>query len=240
MAQCRQALALALDVSGSVDSGEYQLQLRGLASALLDPDVQRAILAQPATPVNLAVYEWSGPHYQRLLLDWTEIADHKTLLNVAADLAGRVRRPAPPGTALGSAMRYGAELLANGPECQKYTLDISGDGKSNFGPHPRDIRRALSRRPLTVNALVIGADAPAIGDARQIELSALSAYFRARVIIGPGAFVETAISFSDYHSAMTRKLLRELGDVAVSSLGDESGTLSERPPQNRLLATAPS
>jgi len=54
-AGCRQALAMALDVSGSVDTREYHLQLDGLASALTDPDVQRAMLAQPGNPVYLAV-----------------------------------------------------------------------------------------------------------------------------------------------------------------------------------------
>ena len=32
-AQCRQALLLALDVSGSVDAREYRLQLDGLAAS---------------------------------------------------------------------------------------------------------------------------------------------------------------------------------------------------------------
>ena len=33
-ADCRQALALGLDVSGSVDSAEYALQMQGLANAV--------------------------------------------------------------------------------------------------------------------------------------------------------------------------------------------------------------
>ena len=46
-AACRQALAIGLDISGSVDEAEYRLQLDGLASALLNPDVQKAFLAIP-------------------------------------------------------------------------------------------------------------------------------------------------------------------------------------------------
>jgi len=218
LAQCRQALAMGLDVSGSVDAGEYRLQLTGLANALIDPQVQRALLAQPANPVYLAVYEWSEPRYQRLLLNWTVISDRATLLAVSARLSGLERRPAPPGTGLGSAMRFGAELLARGPDCWKRTLDISGDGKSNFGEHPREVRRSLEGTPITLNALVIGADAPVIGDIRQVELSELSAYFRAWVVVGPDAFVETALGFEDYQAAMTRKLLRELENRAVSTL----------------------
>lgn len=229
LAQCRQALVLALDVSGSVDSGEYRLQLDGLATALADPEVQRAILAQPETPVYLAVYEWSGPKYQRLLLNWTAIDSHKALTGVWTHLSRQSRRPAPPGTALGNAMQFGANLLASGPDCWKRTLDISGDGKNNFGQHPRDVRHSLSRDALTINALVIGVDAPATGDTRQIELGELSAYFRAWVITGPDAFVETATGFHEYHAAMVRKLLRELETLAVSSLQSPARTLASTP-----------
>jgi len=215
---------MGLDVSGSVNKSEYRLQLDGLAFALIDPDVQRAILAQPGHPVHLAVYEWSGPAYQRLLLGWTAIRDPDTLFRISAHLAATQRHPAPPGTALGNAMQFGAELLAGGSDCRKRTLDISGDGKSNFGPHPRDIRMALSATDLTLNALVIGTDAPETGETRQVELAELSAYFNAWVITGPGAFVETAVGFEDYQSAMTRKLLRELETLAMSSLGPDTAT----------------
>ena len=37
-AACRQALALGLDVSGSVDAVEYRLQTAGLAAALMAPE----------------------------------------------------------------------------------------------------------------------------------------------------------------------------------------------------------
>ena len=50
LADCRQALALGLDVSGSVDALEYRLQLDGVAGALLDPEVIGAFLAFPDAP----------------------------------------------------------------------------------------------------------------------------------------------------------------------------------------------
>lgn len=217
-AQCRQALILGLDVSGSVSKREYRLQLDGLASALIDPDVQGALLAQTSSPVYLAVYEWSGPRYQRMLLDWTAVTSQRVLFDISNSLSARQRTPAPPGTALGNAMQFGADMLATGPQCWKRTLDISGDGKSNFGRHPRDVRLSLETRDLTLNALVIGADATATGGGRQVGIAGLSAYFRAWVITGPDAFVETATGFDDYRAAMTRKLLRELQVMAVSSL----------------------
>ena len=59
-AACRQALALGLDVSGSVDEAEYQLQLQGLAAALVSDDVRASLMRLPDAPVRILVFEWSG------------------------------------------------------------------------------------------------------------------------------------------------------------------------------------
>ena len=63
---------------------------------------------------------------------------------------------------------------------------------------------------------MIGVDDPNIGDIRQSEIGELASYFRAEVILGPDAFVMTAIGFSDYARAMRAKLLRELDGLVFS------------------------
>ncbi|SDD13819.1 DUF1194 domain-containing protein [Ruegeria marina] len=219
-AACRQALALGLDVSGSVDATEYRLQLDGLAAALLAPDVRERLLAMPSAPLRLAVFEWSEPGHQRLILDWREIRSAGDIAATAAQLAGTTRAPAPPGTAIGPAMAHGAALLGQQPDCWKRTLDLSGDGKHNMGPHPRDMRRALSNRGITINGLVIGADSTDATDRRQVEIGELSAYYKAWVLTGPDAFVEVALGYDDYQRAMERKLLRELEGLVLSALPD--------------------
>lgn len=217
-AGCRQALALALDVSGSVDAREYRLQLDGLAAALRDPEVRGALLVLPSRPVELLIYEWSGPSDQALVLDWTPVRSEADLETVLGVLAATERRAASPGTALGSAMTLGHNYLQQRAHCDKRTLDVSGDGKSNLGPRPQDVRETLKISGITINGLVIGADAPASGDLRQSDIAELSSYFGAYVIMGPGAFVETALGYTDYAEAITRKLLREIETISVSSL----------------------
>lgn len=217
-ADCRQALALGLDVSGSVDLREYRLQLDGLVTALNDPGVVSALLAMPERPVSLLVFEWSGPEDQAVIVPWTQITGRDALARISAALAGTERRASTPGTALGTAMELGAQLLDAQAGCARRTLDISGDGKSNFGPRPRDVKAAIGARGITVNALVIGADAPPADDARQVQIGELSDYFRAEVITGPEAFVETALGFEDYARAMARKLRRELEGVVIGTL----------------------
>lgn len=214
---CRQALALGLDVSGSVDAREYRLQISGLAQALGSTKVRAALLEQPEAPVELLVYEWSGPADQRTLLEWTRITDGAALDGVIAQLSAVERRAeATPGTALGVAMLRGAQFLAQRSHCWRQTLDISGDGKSNLGPRPRNVKPQLDGTGVTINALVIGADDPAIGDRRQDEIAELTAYFRSEVILGVDAFVEVALGFEGYAAAMEAKLLRELDGLVLA------------------------
>lgn len=238
-AACRLALALGLDVSGSVDDAEYRLQVHGLANALRHPEVERAFLALPDAPVRLAVFEWSGAGYRRPLVDWTVITGPEALHAAAAQIAATTRTAAPPETALGAAMAHGAELLSRQPDCWRRVLDISGDGKHNVPPHPRDLRAALGAQGLTVNALVIGSDTRHDADMAQVEIGQLIAYFDAWVILGPEAFVEAALGFRDYEAAMTRKLLRELQTVVLSGLRP-SGQGQSRQDRLRLRSPRPS
>ncbi len=217
---CRLALALGLDVSGSVNAEEYRLQRGGLAAALVHPDVVQVFLGHPGAHVRIAVYEWSGPSHQQLLVGWSAITDRAALDRVVATLlrpGDTAARQRDRSTALGSAMVTGAQLLAAQPRCWQRKLDISGDGKQNTGPHPRSVRAGLEAAGITINALVIGADNPRSGDMRMVEISELVAYFENLVLMGPGAFVEVALSFADYEAAMVRKLMREMEGPVLSS-----------------------
>lgn len=225
-AECRQALALGLDVSGSVDSEEYALQLGGLAAALESEDVAAVLLAVPELPVHLAVFEWSGPGSQRLVLPWTAIDGAEALGAFTGGLRATGRVPSDPSTAIGEAMLYGASLLARRPQCPRLTLDLSGDGRANAVPRPARVRDMGAMEGITVNALAVGVDSPVHGDIRQAEIAALQAYFEAEVIHGPGAFVETALGYADFEDAMRRKLLRELEGLSVSGAAAPAPTLA--------------
>ena len=229
---CRQALALALDVSGSVDAREYRLQLDGLAAAFEDPQVQAAFFAMPGAPVRLMVYEWSALSHQRPVIAWQDITDPETLAGVAERL--RATRPAAvpnPSTAIGAAMIFGAQELLAQAACWQRTLDISGDGPANIGRHPRDVPEEMTAG-ITINGLVIGPDGPANTTKNRANLKSLLGYYEAYVLRGPGAFVETAGSFEDFEAAMRRKLIRELQPVNISRLApvlDPGGGMARGP-----------
>lgn len=214
-AACRQALALGVDVSGSVDAREYRLQLDGLAAALRDAQVQRAFLAMPQAPVRLLVFEWAGETDQRRLAGWRSIDRAQDLEAVAQRLEATQSVQEDPATAIGSAMLHGAMLLDEQAECWSRTLDISGDGPANRGPHPGDLRGGAFDG-ITINALVIGPGSRANTTKDLTGVLNLEAYYRAHVLRGRDAFVETARDFEDFAQAMQRKLLREVAAPVLS------------------------
>jgi hypothetical protein len=230
-ATCRQALALGLDVSGSVDATEYRLQLDGVAAALLDPDVEAAFLMFPDAHVRLMVFEWSAMDHQRQILGWTEIASVEDLGRVAARLLGT--QPVPvgnPSTAIGAAMLYGIDQLQSQAACWQKTLDISGDGPANIGIHPQEITENMVGQVI-INGLIIGPDAPANVNKNRHNLKTLSEYYQAYVLRGAGSFGEAALAYTDFQDAMRRKLIRELQPIAVSSI-DATRNLSEDASEN--------
>lgn len=215
-AACRQALALGLDISGSVDAAEHVLQRRGLATALTSAAVQEVLFAPGAAPIRVAIYEWSGPSDQTMIVPWTDIADTSALARVTGRLQSVPRPAQSPTTAIGNAMQYGFALLAPQTDCWKRTLDISGDGKANTGPLPQTITLPTDLSDVTLNALVIGSPERA-GGGGNAGVQELSSYFDAYVLRGDAAFVEVALGFEDYAAAMKRKLLRELAALAAVS-----------------------
>ncbi len=207
---CRLALALAMDISTSVDATEDALQRQGLANALIAPEVQEAFFLSPQ-PVALAVYEWSGSFNQTLLLDWTIIDTRANLISAAHRIGTSKRSEDEFPTAMGHALAYGATLLASAPNCLFQTIDISGDGKNNDGYGPQIAYKHFPFENTTVNGLVINA-ADFEGEIDLIP------FFQKNVLHGPGAFLEIAAGFEDFERAMRRKLERELKGLELSAL----------------------
>jgi len=196
--QCRLALQLGLDVSASVDMNEYQLQLSGLASALLDDAVIEAFLNGPG-PVALSIFEWSGRFQQDVVINWTLVETEADLTRIAERLQRQTRRSQDFPTALGYALGFASTRFEEAPPCLFQTLDISGDGQNNDGFPPQAAYAHFPFEGVTVNGLAIG------GASRLIE-----DYYYEQVIRGPGAFVEYANGFEEFAEVMRRKLEREL------------------------------
>ena len=197
---CSIALALALDISSSVNSLEYSIQKDGLAAALRHPKVAEVIRNAPGY-AQIAVYEWSGWQQQDLIADWTRVRTDADLAALADRIDGHDRRYAEFSTALGEAVKFGAALFRSLPEpCNRHVIDVSGDGVNNEGPSVFALSDLPALAGVTINGLVIKGATPDP-----------EAHYRNEVIRGPGAFVMVARNgFRDYPDLILGKLLREL------------------------------
>ncbi len=201
-AACRLALLLAVDVSRSVDANDYAIQRGGIVAALRDPEVRAAFLGGDA--VAVAVYEWSGRSWQKMVVDW-RLIDGPVDLDALA-FAVEARQPPKESlpTAMGRAVEYGLEVFANAPRCDVQVLDVSGDGRNNEGYSPTEMYGKRDFGTLIVNGLAIGQHETDVAD-----------YYRRELIRGPGAFVEEARHQSDFPAAIKRKLIREVTAVTL-------------------------
>ncbi|GAB4361191.1 MAG: DUF1194 domain-containing protein [Oricola sp.] len=205
-ARCGLSLVLALDASSSVDEAEFRLQMGGLARALRDPEIVRAIVE--AGGMQATAFEWSGRDQIVDVAPWTLLRDEADIFAFAGAVETHRRGFDEFPTALGYALGHSAIRLSRAPlRCARAVVDVSGDGINNEGYEPALAYENFDFANVTVNGLVIEGERPDP-----------VVYYRRHVIRGPGAFVEVARGFSDYEAAMKRKLLREINGAALSLL----------------------
>ena len=193
-------LVLALDVSDSVNSHEFELQRMGLANAFRHPDLINAIRACPTGRIAVTAIQWSGYRDQVVSVPWRVVSD-KASANVFANRISNMLRRYPNGyTHISGAIEYATKLVLAAPfMAPRLVVDISGDGENNVNTPPQAARDAAVRAGITVNGLAI-----------VNEAAGLVTYYEQNVIGGPGAFVVKANDYEAYVEAILLKLLREI------------------------------
>jgi Protein of unknown function (DUF1194) len=193
------ALVLAVDSSGSVDFHEFELQVRGIAGAFLDPEVIEAIEGAAPNGIAISVFQWSGPHEQLVAVDWTKVTDAAGAAALAAEIQA-IDRVLIGETALAAALRFAAAHLQHGRvRGARRVIDVSGDGPTNAGGAPDPVRDAAAWAGITINGLAILNESPT-----------LDLYYADHVVGGPGAFIMTARDYEDFARAIRLKLLKEI------------------------------
>jgi Ca-activated chloride channel homolog len=194
---CETALVLSIDVSGSIDGGEYLLQTEGLAAALTDPEVAEALVRGQ---VALSVIQWSGIDQQTVVLPWQRMLTPEAVTRFARNAAALRRAFYGSDTAVGQGLRLATAQFAAVPDCVRRVIDISGDGQENAGFTDSTARAEAMDLGVNINAIAIEEPGPA---------SPITSYYR-RWVITPGGFVVTARGLQDYAETLRLKLLREL------------------------------
>jgi len=192
---CGLALVLAVDVSGSVSTNEFRIQMDGLATALRDGIVADALVDEQA---QVSLIQWTGSSRQRQSIGWRPMTSLSDVLELADQVAQDQRIWRNFSTAIGEAVALAIDSFEDVPQCKRKVIDVSGDGISNEGDRPDLMRPLLKEKGIILNALAIETDS-----------TDLTAYFFENLIYGDRAFVITANGFEDYPEQIRRKLQRE-------------------------------
>ena len=110
------ALVLAVDTSGSVSAGRFELQKQGYAAAFRNPQVLNSIRSLATQSIAVTMMQWTGPRLHVVVVDWTLIKDE-----ASANALRRRDRSAPRANCSAAAPRSAAPsiipalLLAQSP-----------------------------------------------------------------------------------------------------------------------------
>lgn len=212
LAQAKRAvdleLALAVDVSGSIDPHEAEFQRNGYIAAFRHPQVIRAITNGILGRIAVAYYEWAGFGHMRVIVGWTVIDDADSARAFADALTVNPPQTARR-TAIADAINFAVPFFKeNDIEGTRRVVDISGDGPNNWGGRVTAARDAAVAAGVTINGLPIINDRPSPFGWRTMRN--LDLYYRDCVIGGPGAFIVVANSFQDFARAVRKKLILEI------------------------------
>jgi hypothetical protein len=199
-------LVLAIDCSYSVDAREFALQKIGLAEAFRHPAVVAAIQAGERGAIGVAVVQWSGAATQATVVPWTLVTDAASAAALAAKIEAAPRMTQEGATSISAMVAYGIGLIQiNRLTGARRVIDISADGRNNTGHKIRAVAPLAMVSGVTVNGLAILNEVPT-----------LRFYFEKYVIAGAEAFAMEANDYSRYGTAILRKLIREIGNPAIS------------------------
>lgn len=214
-------LSLLVDVSGSVDNKEFNLQKQGYVDAfsnanLFNDFISKGNLGKIA--VNL-IY-WSGANQQTEAVKWSLIDSVASAQTFANNIAATTRIFSG-STAIGSAINYATpKFFNNDYDGVRQVIDVSGDGATNDGAPTTTARNAaLTAGVDAINGVVIEGEA------------GLKTFYQNNVIGGTNAngdpaFVLTAQSFQDFGAAIDKKIKAEIKPTSVPEPASIVGLLA--------------
>ncbi len=214
-------LVLAVDASSSIQSEEFDLQVRGYSNAFRDPRVISAIKDLGGGGIAVTLVQWSAGHQMYQRVPWTQVRDQASGEALARSIEKNFWVFTPFGTALGDAMEFSLGLFAgNGFSGRRKVIDISADEGANTGTHPAQVQGLAMAAGVTINGLAVMDSEPD-----------LVAYFQRHVIVGEDAFVEVVEEKGDLANSIIRKLVREISGKAIAQF--------ETPAKDTTFGTGP-
>ena len=216
-------LVLATDVSGSITEEKYEIQRKGITTALINPRVIEAILNGRHKKVVIAYVEWEGLHAQKVQVPWTTITSLDDAI-VFANQISKVERlnfiskadrqlyrneislVHSDNTSIYGAITFCQNLIQRADfSADLKILDISSDGENNEGPEPDLARDMAIAGGISINGLVI------IGD----DFPELETYFQAHVVGGNSSFTMHIEGIEGVAAGLSAKLIKEIASRTI-------------------------
>jgi Protein of unknown function (DUF1194) len=197
-------LVLAVDASGSVSMGRFDLQKQGYAAAFRDPRVIKAIRSGNAGAIAITMFQWTGPTLHVPVVPWMLIKDEASAAAAARAIEKTERQLFGGGTSISGAIDFAMTLM---PQKQfrpaRRVIDVSGDGANTSGRPVEIARDQTVRAGVTINGLpILALDAT------------LDRYYFDHVIGGPGSFMIPAANYDSFAEAIVKKLIMEIAGAA--------------------------
>jgi hypothetical protein len=208
-----QELILSLDVSGSIDVNEYNLQRNGWFNAFSDPAIKAklfspAVLSAGGTAIGVA--QWSSAGEQTMAIPTMAIFDDTSYANFLSQL-NTMPRIYNGATCVSCGINVAINDIVNNGfttpagEPNRMVIDLSGDGFNNDGGDPLAEKAEAERLGIVINAL-------AIEDSRLVPYFESNVATMATAINGgtKAGFVDLATSFVEFDKAALAKLAKEM------------------------------
>jgi hypothetical protein len=202
------ALVLAVDTSGSVSNGRFELQKQGYAAAFRNPQVLNSIRSLMTQSIAVTMMQWTGPRLHVVVVDWNLIKDEASITAFADAIDASSRQLFGGGTSISGAIDYSRVLLTQSPfNGERRIIDISGDGSNNSGRSVTQARDEAVHDGVSINGLPILTIEPY-----------LDHYYADNVIGGPGAFMIPVSNYDAFADAILKKLITEIASTGRDTL----------------------
>ena len=199
-------IVTGLDLSGSIEAPEAQLQIDGIAMAIRSPQIIAAIQHGQHRRIGFALFVWADGNYP-VLASWRVIGSPQEAVAVSEEAAKQLRaiRASDIVVRLGaltdvsSAIDFGAGMLEAAPFTTNHRIiNIISNGVDNVGEHAYLARNRAVAQGMTINGVALGRD------------RTIYDYFKREVIGGPQAFVLAASDPEHLVEVLARKFTSEI------------------------------
>jgi hypothetical protein len=210
------ALVIVDDVSGSINTDEFDLQKKGYYAAFTNPTVIAAIQAGPSAEIAVAYVEFAADSQVRTVLNWTVIKDAASA-RAFADAMLAAPRSFRGRTAIGAGIDEAVRIMSTLPvQTDRKVIDVCGDGTNNSGRPVTEARDDALKQGIIINGLALAneSDIPWL-EAHTHPPGGLGNYYRQNVTAGEGSFVIEIHDYQSFAEAVTRKLIEEIAEIVL-------------------------